>query len=79
MVSINRESYEIVDINELPQRKMGFNLILNAVYEYKLSEIWSITFRPVFEVQLTSDYNSSYILFKNRLNYGGVLGLQFYI
>ncbi len=72
----NREEYSIIDVNDLALKKMGVDLMINGLFTYSISSRWKVLFKPLFEIQVTSDYRNNYTLFKNRVSFGSILGIQ---
>lgn len=70
------EEYTLIDINDLPQKKLGVDLMIFGLITYSFAEKWSIWFSPIFEVQVTPDYGNNFIFYKNRTSFGVMLGAR---
>ena len=73
----NRGEYATVDINDLPQKKIGADLMVYGSLTYSISSKWSLWLSPLFEVQLIPDFDNNIIFFKNRVSFGSMIGMRF--
>ena len=75
--NISPGEYATVDINDVPIKKIGADLMVYGSVTYSISSKWSIWMTPLFEVQLIPDFENSIIFFRNRLCFGSMLGVRY--